>query len=112
MAELLKSMLPADFDLDAALKQFGAAIRRMNESADKIDQMEATIRGQKEVIDLLNVQLKTLVQDIAPEARPIFAWAVENGKTGEVHLSQVSTEGMITPEDIAENQLTISPLFK
>jgi hypothetical protein len=47
-----------------------------------------------------------------PDARPVAGWLVENGKTGEKHCSTVDPRGMISGEEIAENQLDISALYK
>lgn len=106
IAEILKSMLPPDFDLDAALKQFTAAIVRMNQSADKIDELAVLFSKQKAVIDEMALKIPE------PEPREIKAWRVDSAVDNESFVALTSPEGMITPEDIAEKQLSIYPLFK
>lgn len=109
---LIKSMMPADFDLEKATQAIAQKGKEVTDIRDVVYSQAHIIGQMQQKLDSLNEQLRVIIYRIEPEARPVDAWIVENGKTGEKHVSLVDPKSTITPEEIADNELSIWPLFK
>ena len=105
LKNLIMSMLPPGFDMDAFINKLLGVIKRVDTMCDRTEANDAKI-------DFLGKQLQAVIFRLEPQARPIDAWGIKSYKSGEFHLSDVDPTGMITPEEIAEKELDIFPLYR
>jgi hypothetical protein len=109
---LIKSMMPPGFDMDGFVNSLASKSQEITAIGKAIERLAESLADQRKAIDLMNAQLLAIIYRMEPDARPVAGWLVENGKTGEKHCSTVDPRGMISGEEIAENQLDISALYK
>lgn len=103
-ADLLKSMLPPGFDMDATLAQMAVTLKRANDACGLIE-------GQNDKLELLMQQQMALIRVINPDSRPVAAWMVTEHNTGVKRLALMDPTPTISPEEIAEKGISIDKLF-
>lgn len=104
LKNLLLSMLPPGFDMDAFIFKISTVTKRVDKMCEESEANAAKI-------EFLGKQFQAVIYRLEPQARPIDGWRVKSYKTGEVTFSDADPTGMISPEDIAENELTIDPFY-
>jgi hypothetical protein len=109
---LIKSMMPSDFDMNAVIAGMQNKAQEISATRGMVESLVLAMSDQEQRLDLMTKQLEAVIYRIEPDARPVDGWLVENGKNGDKHFSAVDPREMITREDIAENELSISPVFK
>lgn len=105
LKNLILSMMPPGFDMSAFLDRIGVTMNRVLKMCDTADDSAAKI-------EFLGKQLQAVMGRLEPENREVDGWMVKSYKSGAVHYSDVDPRSMITQEDIANDELVITPLYK